>query len=298
MDKKKLNLIIAGLIILVGGFLAMNMMGPKPEPMPPQGGQVPAQSARPQAPQYSQAVFAKRDIPKGSLITEDMVKAKRIPAHTQGADDILYDSHVIGKVATVNIVIGEKITKGRVQVKPSEMKLAMKVPDGKRAVTIPIDKLASLEGMIKPGDNVDIVGTFPFQNQQPVVVPMFENVLILAVGRTMTEYAAQGGYGTITMALTQKESTLLLYSTQLGKLNLLLRSPLDSKKSQVKEAITMDKLWATLFNVSQQQQSEMQQQQQGAALQQQQGPASSQSSVPKPNEDEEIEVFVAGQRGR
>lgn len=295
MDKKKLNLIIAALILIVGGFLAMNMMAPKEEPMPQQAQQQQQERPRPKAPQYSQAVFAKRDIPKGTLITEEFIKVKKIPAHTQGGDDILYDSHVVGKVATVNIVIGEKITKGRVQVKPSEMKLARKIPDGKRAITIPIDKLASLEGMIKPGDSVDIIGTFPYQNKQPVVVPMFENVPILAVGRTMTEYAAQGGYASITMALNQKESTLLLYATQLGKLNLLLRSPLDSKKSQVKEPITLEKLWGTLFNVSQQQQQQPSRQQ-GAAQQNMQQQVMPQQTIQKPNEDDEIEVFVAGQR--
>lgn len=285
MEKKKLNLIIGAVIMIVGVFLALNMMNEQQPAPSPQAGQ-PQQQRSPRAPQYAEVVVAKKDIPKGSLVTEEYVKTKKVAVQTIGKEDMFELDQAIGKVSTVNIVVGERITKGRVEVKPPEDKLAFRVPDGHRAVTIPIDALASLEGMIKPGDRVDIIGTFPFQNKQPVVVPMFEDVIILATGRTMAAYASQGGYKSITMALKSNEAQILLFATQLGKLNLLLRSPLDSATSRVKEPLTMDKLWAALFNVS------MQQQQQAQQGQQPQQPMTAEPIEKEP----EIEIFSGGSR--
>lgn len=254
MDKKKQKLMIGIAVLIVGGFLVFNMTAPVQQ-APVQ--QAAAQQRSAPAPvQYMPVVFAKKDIVKGSLILEEMVKMKNVPANTVKEEDLTSLDYAVGKVSTVDIVVGERVTKGRVMVRPSEAKLSKKVPDGKRAVTIPIDALASLEGMIKPGDRVDVVGNFPFQQKQPVIVAMFEDVLVLAVGRVMAEYAAQGGYKSITMALAPEEAHLLLFATQIGKLTLLLRSPLDSKKARVNEPITMDKLWSKLFNISEEQKQE------------------------------------------
>jgi pilus assembly protein CpaB len=286
IDKKKLNLALGGVILLIGGYLAMTMMnGPQQEQGAPQ--EMPQQQA-PQEIPMGLVVVASKDIPKGTLVLGEMIKQKRVPGQMIGPEDLEGPEYAIGKVATVDIVVGEQITRPKLMVKPSEMKLSLKVPDGKRGLTIPIDKLASLENMIKPGDKVDVIGTFPFQNQQPVVVPMFEDVLILAVGRTMAEYAAEAGYETITMALSSKEATLLLFATQLGKLNLLLRSPLDTKTSRVKEPITLEKLWATLFNINVQQQQEKQQ---GGSSQEQREvlPA-------KATPEQKIEVYSGGSK--
>ena len=105
----------------------------------------------------------------------------------------------------------------------------------------------------------------------------------------MAEYAAQGGYKTITMALKPKEAHLTLYATQMGKLNLLLRSPLDSKKVRATDPITMDKLWATLFNVSAEQQAAADA---AAAKQRAAAEAAAVQNAPEP----EIQIYSGGRQ--
>jgi len=278
MNKKKLSLLLGAGIIVAGIFIAMAPQGDKGNMQQAQPNEAPRQEQ-----QFGQVVAAKRDIPKGTLLTEDAIKAKKVPMQAIGPDDLTSPEQAIGKVSTTDIVVGETITKTKTMVRASEMKLSMKVPDGKRAVTISIDQLASLENMVKPSDKVDVIGTFVLQPKTPpIVVPMFEDVLILAVGKSMATYAQAPEYKSITMALTSKESTLLLYATQLGKLNLLLRSPLDSSTSRVKEAITIDKLWQTLLNVGMQQQTAEPEPKQ--AVQQ----------APAPAPEAEVEVYSGG----
>jgi len=285
MDKKKLNLIIGFGILMVGGFIVVNMMGSQQEvveeaPQPPPQPNI--------EPQLGMVVIARKDILKNTLITADEVKMKQAYEHEIKPDEYRSIDHVVGKVATVDIIVGERITRGRVMLKPSEQSLSGKVPDGKRAITIPIDKIASLEGMIKPNDRLDVIGMFSFGEKQQVVVPMFEDILVLAVGRTMAAYAAEGGYSTITIALEPKQATLLIFAMQLGPapLRMLLRSPTDSQKSPTKEPVTMETLWATLFNVQQQQLVAQQQESQVQPVQQ----------MIKPEPEDEIEVYSAGQK--
>jgi len=286
MDKKKLNLILGAVLLLGAAFFAVTSMTPQQEEPAQTQTQAPTP---PPPPQLTSVVVARKDIPKNTLITADEVKQKQTYMHELKPDDYQSIDHVIGKVATVDIIVGEKITRGRVMVKPSEQSLSMKVPEGKRALTIPIDKIASLEGMIKPNDRLDIIGKFAFGQNQSVVVPMFEDILVLAVGRTMAAYAAEGGYTSITVALEPDQGPLLIFALQLGQVQMLLRSPTDSQKSKVKMPVTMETLMATLFNVQQQQIQAVQQQ-----PQQQQAAPAPQTRMPEP--EDEIEVYTAGQR--
>jgi len=150
--------------------------------------------------------------------------------------------------------------------------LAMVTPVGKRAITISVDNLASLAGMIKAGDYVDVIAMTPVpvettekkQGVQVAVIPLFQNVLVLAVGHeigrpaTSASLPEAGRYskpsdeksppsssGTtqlIALALAPQEANLIAFVQEQGKLRLTLRSPADS---QVQPALPTT--WDTLF---------------------------------------------------
>jgi len=85
------------------------------------------------------------------------------------------------------------------------------------------------------------------------VVPLFQNVLVLAVGRDLgaqlssdsryrKEEAPAGGSPLITLALTPQEANLMAFITEQGKVRLVLRSPADSKIEPIQPAG-----WESLF---------------------------------------------------
>ena len=117
--------------------------------------------------------------------------------------------------------------------------LALKTPTGKRAVTVKMDSLAAVGGLVNPGDFVDIMAQIapPGAQQMVGVMPpqtltsmIFQNVQVLAVGANV---GAPGVYEAqqqakdliITVALDPEEAGLLNYVQQNGKLQLALRSP-------------------------------------------------------------------------
>jgi pilus assembly protein CpaB len=155
---------------------------------------------------------------------------------------------------------GEQITLSKLSYTRQAGGLAEATPVGKRAITVSVDNLSSLAGMIKPGDYVDVIAMIPVPatgtdgkpTTQTAVLPLFQNVLVLAVGQEIGQViSAESRYKQaersepsplITLALSPQEANLIAFVQEQSKIRLVLRSPADSKIEPVQ--ITS---WDTLF---------------------------------------------------
>lgn len=124
--------------------------------------------------------------------------------------------------------------------------LAIKTPPGKRAITIQIDSLSAVGGLINPGDYVDILAHLNVprdsvsstknekNNTDTITAMIFQNVQVLAIG---TNLNAQGLYESqqmakslnITFALDPEEAGLISFVQDNGRLQLVLRSPSETE---------------------------------------------------------------------
>lgn len=212
-----------------------------------------------------EAIFAKTDIPQGKIISDEMLYTKPMTKDSLPSQAAVSIARVMDRTATVNIkkdtmiyvdMVGWPTTK--------ETTLAMKTPIGKRAITISVDNISALVGMIKPGDYVDVISLIPLptevegkQTTQPAAVPLFQNVPVLAVGSRIgtviedeggqhrqkdEEREPQGGAPLITLALSPEEVNLLAFVQEQSKIRLILRSPGDAAAEPVQPAT-----WETLL---------------------------------------------------
>lgn len=137
------------------------------------------------------------------------------------------------------------------KLKPS---LALKTPAGKRAVTIMIDSLAAVGGLLNPGDYVDVIAhlrvpesTEDKNGKNMVTAMIFQSLQVLAVNTNLEEtgayYDEQQRVPSlrITVAVDPQESGLLSFADMNGKLELALRSPQDTDHQMVKSST-----WKTL----------------------------------------------------
>ncbi|MEW6008347.1 MAG: Flp pilus assembly protein CpaB [Candidatus Omnitrophota bacterium] len=211
-------------------------------------------------------VLASGNIPRGAKITNAMVKIGTVREANLQPRTITNLESAIGKVAIADIVSGEQISSTKLMSETSPIakekpisgsNLAMKIPSGTRAFTIAIDDISAAGGMIRPNDYVDIIGTFPFtqvvegkQVTQNVSVTLFQNVLVLAVGRQTgpeeTGAAKAGGGNTITFALNLQQVELLNFAQDIGKLKLILRPPLETQTQSI-PPVTADILWQQIL---------------------------------------------------
>ena len=140
--------------------------------------------------------------------------------------------------------------------------LSFEVPRGRRAVAITVSDDTGVGGLIRPGNFVDIVGTFEFgrplgiQNgrmayadEKTEVRTMMQNVFVVAVNkelrreRVQSETAGSGGTAqppsrertlrTVTLLVDPKTVQELILAQNVGDLTLSLRSSLDDTAVQL-----------------------------------------------------------------
>lgn len=199
-------------------------------------------------------LVAKEDIPKGVVIKPEMLRTEIVPNQYVQPQAVTSLDRIAGMKVITPIVKGEQINLSKLlrkEVVERGSSLAMSTPIGKRAITVSVDNISSLVGMINPGNYVDVLAVLPVPVQsaegkqavQPAVVPLFQNILVLAVGQDTAaeeEVVADSRYkkeekktkeisSFITLALSPQEANLIAFVQEQGKIRLVLRSPADSQ---------------------------------------------------------------------
>jgi pilus assembly protein CpaB len=218
-------------------------------------------------------LVAKEDISKGTMMKPELFEPKIMPKDYVAPQAVTSVDRISGMVAIVPISKDEQITLTKL-IFPKDVRtgggLAEATPVGKRAITINADIMATLAGMVRPGNYVDILALIPVPGvdasgkavNQAATVPLFQNVLILAVGQQLNagtsseeeagRYAGgqqqskpqgqQQASSLITIALTPQEANLAAFVQEQGKFRLILRSPADSQMQAISPAS-----WEALF---------------------------------------------------
>ena len=211
-------------------------------------------------------LVAKEDIPRGSVVDPEMLETAIFPNQYVVPQAVTSLDRIAGMVTVADISKGEQVSISKL-AQPKQAasggNLAGATPVGKRAITIQVDNISSLGGMIKPGDYVDVIAMVPIPVQTPdgkessqiATLSLFQNVLVIAVGqdigvqvqqklvsRYKKEEAQPELSPLITLALTAQEASLISFVQEQGKIRLVLRSPADSQIEQVQPAS-----WDTLF---------------------------------------------------
>lgn len=192
-------------------------------------------------------LVAQEDIPKGATIEEKMVGIEKVPSKFIQPRATNSLERVVDKIALAPISKGEQILLSKVGSGLQDFSsLAYRTPPGKRAITIPVDNISSVGGMIRPGDNVDVLGIIPQAGEvegkqvtQYVTVPLFQKVLVLAVGSDIGAGTAKGEkivINTITIALAPSDATMIAFIQEQGKLRFILRSPTDNEVFPIQSA--------------------------------------------------------------
>jgi pilus assembly protein CpaB len=211
-------------------------------------------------------LVAKQDIARGTVIDAEMLETAVVPNQYVQPYAVTSLDRIAGMITVAPISKGEQI----VSTKLTQQReagavggLAAATPIGKRAITISVDNIAAVAGMIRPGDYVDVITSIPVPVQTPdgkqamqeAKIPLFQNILVLAVGQQTgtvvsaeasrykkEEEKAEAASPLITLALSPQEANLLAFVSEQGKIRLVLRSPADSKTEPIQPAS-----WQTLF---------------------------------------------------
>lgn len=177
-------------------------------------------------------LVAKTDIKPGSIITKDNLTAMPQPKRYLSHNTIQQKNEdaVIGHRSVMQVEKGEPLQWTMLGAAKGSGFTSL-IKEGERAISIPVDNQSSVSGLIRPGDHVDILGTFSFPSSagatKLATITLLQNVTVLATGGIWgggLQESEPYSYNSLTLAVSPVESELLTFAAERARLNFVLRS--------------------------------------------------------------------------
>lgn len=203
-------------------------------------------------------VVAIKPIPAGVPIAKDSIKIEQMTVRPEGAFDNV--AAVEGKIPAENIVIGETILAHRMF--GLEKSIVSAIRPGERAVALKIDEVIGVGNRLNPRDVVDVFALMRRNNDEIAQTQsrlLLAGVRVLAVGnRSVAGRDVNMGNlpensmppRTVVLAVPFNDVNRLALASELGKITLALRSPLDEVPPLAEPAATGDQAKTTLRQVA------------------------------------------------
>jgi pilus assembly protein CpaB len=179
-------------------------------------------------------LVAAQELPAGTRITKANLAQREVPEAwvLQASIRDTEINRILGHPIAEKVPQGDALLWSHFETTRSAAtrRLASAVQKGQRALTLPVDLSASLAGMLRPGDHVDILGTFAKgQGTDWATVTLLQNVLVLATGDLRQSDEEPGAAGartftSITVAVDLEEAELLVFAMHRGPVNVVLRA--------------------------------------------------------------------------
>lgn len=184
-------------------------------------------------------LMAGEDIPEGSLIDGSLLKPAQVPRQFLQPGSLSLPEEAQGQVTLAPILKGEQITATKLSALGDGANLAVRIPQGLRALSLVVDEASGVSGLLRPNDFVDLIAALEMENDGGEAglsaYTLAQRVLVLAVGPNREEgkkgILSGGAFAeslgaqkkTVTLAVTPKLSQEIEFTRGMGKISLVLR---------------------------------------------------------------------------
>ena len=213
------------------------------------------------------------EIPSGTVLQKSDLGLKTVPAIGMRGQALTVENvtDIVGKKVLLGHRRGDVVFWADVEGgNPAAQGLSADIKRQMRAVSINCTGAASVSGMVKPNDHVDVIGSFDLSDptkasaakaKSIVTSTILQNVLVLAVGRQTAKMrapeAGSAGYSTVTLEVTPREAEMLAFTEQMkGRLVLTLRNRNDTHYEKELPKVDFEKIMSEIeeLNLKRQQQ--------------------------------------------
>jgi pilus assembly protein CpaB len=176
-------------------------------------------------------IVAKSDLPKGTRLSADTVAVRSIPleyAHSSALVPEQFD-RVEGQPLAFNVKAGEEIVWSLLEPRKPPT-FSTRVEAGRRAITVAVDEINSISGLLEPGDVIDLMLTVD-QKGRKVTVPFMQGVHVMATGQRAVDDPKTGErktYSTVTLDVAPTQARNIIVARDAGRITALLRNPQDN----------------------------------------------------------------------
>ncbi len=173
------------------------------------------------------------DLPKGARLEQRNVAVREVPkewAHSLSITEAQFDRAENGTL-NAPAVRGEPIIWPQLDGLKAPA-FSSHLTAGRRALTVPVDEVSSVSGMLEPGDRIDIVCTVK-KDGRVVIFNVLQNVTVLAAGTRVSQKSDTEGkddsFTTVTLNTSPEEATRVIAAREVGKVTAMLRAPDDAQ---------------------------------------------------------------------
>lgn len=185
-----------------------------------------------------QVVVAKRDLAAGEQVDADSMAIREIPLEYAPSGALTPERFeaVAGAILAQPLRAGEPLQQAFVTLHDASA-FSARLKAGVRALTISVDEVNSLSGMLQPGDRIDLMlslrlpmgSTTPLP--QEVTRALLQDVRVLATGRQVRpgtdDRPGARSFTAITIEVTPEQAQRVIVAQRSGKITAMLRSPGD-----------------------------------------------------------------------
>jgi pilus assembly protein CpaB len=194
-------------------------------------------------------VVANDDMPRGAHLNADTVSVRSVPREWAHADALAPDQVDQFDNAELDTPArrGEQILWAQLQpLHPRAF--SNRISPGRRAITVPVDDVSSVSGMVAPGDRIDLLATIK-RDGRATLIPLLQKATVLATGKLVGDRRSNARgesradddnerrtYTTLTIDASPKDAARILAAREIGQLTAVLRSPADEADIPMRRA--------------------------------------------------------------
>ncbi|HTI82258.1 MAG TPA: Flp pilus assembly protein CpaB, partial [Acetobacteraceae bacterium] len=193
-----------------------------------------AVQSSPPAPLLVSYIVAARALPAGTLARDDDFTTRAVAAADLPADAIVESPEartgLRGSLIRNYLDTGNPVTRADILRPRDRGFLASVLSPGSRAVSVAVDAVSGVSGLVWPGDHVDIVLTHQIDKANPAHHVLSETVLanvrVIAIDQEIVQGATSVGKvaQTATLQVAPEQVEKVTVAGHLGKLTLSIRS--------------------------------------------------------------------------
>jgi pilus assembly protein CpaB len=229
VNVRRTTLLIASILAVGTGWLTLTYLS----------------SLRPPSGEQRTVLIASQDIAARERITDSMFTKQTRAANTLEPGALADPNQAVGSLALITIPAGSQLTASEIGTNVA-FALPVRLTPGMRAVSIPVDRVKDVSGLIQPGDRVDVIAIPPTKGDgpPPKAVTIFRAIRVLSVGTSLenpsaTPSPSEQDAATVTLEVTPGQADLLAWADANSTLRLALRSPREAPRTEPVEQLTL-----------------------------------------------------------
>ncbi len=189
--------------------------------------------------ELQEIIITSQDLEQGATLSSQALASKAFPKKFSPTTAVRSKemNMIIEKKLLLPLRKGDPILWSHLYDPASDNPFSQAISPGERALTIAVDSVSSVGGLIQPNNHVDIFATFRGESHKGNhTITLLENVTVLACGKNRhgessplspSSSATRRSFSTATLLVTEEEAKMLILAQTMGKLTLVLRNQED-----------------------------------------------------------------------